>query len=274
VLPVTTIRYLTATEWGMTWARPPVAEKLLDPEVYVHHVGGGAWMDTNAVTTFRNLNSYAQTGKGYSALDYDVLVHYDRNRDILTIGEGRGKWMSAATLDRNEQGEAVCLCGNYTLRQPLPIELEGAALGIVYGIENGWIARDARILGHKDNPAHPNATGCPGDHLYAQLPVVRERVAKILNPTPTDPVTPPPSLEDDEMLALIRCENDEAVWLTNGVFKTWMRDQEAVNGMVWTLAVAGKPHDIAVVAYQHMPSFGVLAEGQVYEGRDIWGRKV
>lgn len=183
---MTTVRYLTAAEWGMTWARPPVGEKLLDPECYVHHVGGGAWMDQDAVTVFRNLNTYAQKGKGYSALDYDVLVHYHRASDVLTIAEGRGPYMSAATLDRNEQGEAVCVCGNYTLRAPLPIEVEGTALGIKYGIDQGWIATSATILGHKDNPAHLNATGCPGDNLYAQLPTVRARVASLLHPTPID----------------------------------------------------------------------------------------
>jgi len=207
---VTKIRYLRASEWGMTWTKPPVKEAMPDPEVYVHHVGGTAWMGEDAVQVFRDLNRYAQVGKGYSALDYDVLVHYSRRDDLLTIAEGRGPWMSAATNDRNEQGEAVCLCGNYSLREPLPIELEGVALGIVYGIEQGWIARNAVILGHRDNPAHPGATGCPGDFLYPKLPQIRARVDALLNPpkpapkpTPSPspaPVPPPPTdTEDDDM---------------------------------------------------------------------------
>jgi hypothetical protein len=179
---VTQVLYLTAAQWGGTWNGTPKTETLLDPEVYVHHVGGQAWMGEDAVADFRNLNAYAKNTKGYQFLDYDVLVHYSRSRDVLTIGEGRGRFRSAATLDRNEEGEAVCVCGNFELRAPLPVELEGVALGIVYGIDNGWIAKDAVILGHRDNPAHPNATACPGRFLYSNLPAIRHRVAQLLNP--------------------------------------------------------------------------------------------
>jgi hypothetical protein len=179
---VTTFRYLTAAEWGMTWARPPQAEAMPDPEVYVHHVGGQAWMRGDAAAIFRALNTYAQQGKGYSALDYDILVHYDEPNDLVTIGEGRGKYMSAATRDRNELGEAVCLCANTELRDPRAAEVEGVARAIAWGIQKGWIAKDAKILGHRDNPAHLNATACPGKYLYAQLPAIRRRVAELLTP--------------------------------------------------------------------------------------------
>lgn len=188
------VRYLTALEWGMRWARPPVAERTPDAEVYVHHTAGGL-MSPDAATAFRLLNEYAITAKGYSALDYDVLVHYHPPTDTLTLGEGRGPWMSAATLDRNEQGEAVCVMGYFhpghkLSRQPFPEEVEGVALGIKWGIDMGWISRTASILGHRDNPAHPGATGCPGDYLYAKLPTIRGRVAELLNPAPPTPGDP------------------------------------------------------------------------------------
>jgi len=252
---MTTVRYLTAADWGMTWVRPPVAEKTPDPEVYVHHVGGTAWMGDDAVQVFRALNAYAQTGKGYSALDYDVLVHYSRRDDVLTIAEGRGPWMSAATKDRNEQGEAVCLCGNYSLREPLPIELEGVALGIVYGIEQGWIARNATILGHRDNPAHPGATGCPGDFLYPKLPTIRKRVAELLAPAPAPaptpappapspaPVIPPPiTTEDDDDMPYWVWKNEHGGYCF-GLLGEWWRHigtRQVIDGVMAT-----KPIDLA-----------------------------
>lgn len=182
---MTTVVYLSAADWQMRWARPPLAEKLPDPECYVHHTGGGQ-LSPDAATAFRALNDYAINVKGYSALDYDVLVHYDPARDVLTIGEGRGKWLSAATLDRNEQGEAVCVIGNFEARVPYPAEVEGTARGIVYGIEQGWISSFATILPHRDNPAHPGATACCGRFLIAQLPVIRARVAELLTPQPPE----------------------------------------------------------------------------------------
>jgi hypothetical protein len=190
--PVTSFRYLRAAEWGMRWARPPIAEKLSDPEAYVHHSAGAHVND--AVTAFRALNEYAINTKGYSALDYDVLVHRDKVTGLVTIGGGREGWLSAATLDRNELGEAICVLGYFQpghqlSRQPHDDEIEGVALAIVWGIKHGWISPDAKILGHRDNPAHPGATSCPGDYLQAQLPTIRARVAELLAP-PEDDMEP------------------------------------------------------------------------------------
>lgn len=188
-------RYLTAAEWGMTWKRPAVPEKLNDPEVFVHH-SAGSRLGTDAVRAFQALNRWAQDGKNYSALDYDILVHRDVESGLITIGGGREEWMSAATLDRNEQGEAICVMGYFhpghvLSEQPHPDEIEGVARGIVWGIEKGWIARDAKILGHFENPAHPGATGCPGQWFIPHLPTIRRRVAELLTQQ-----QPP---EDDDM---------------------------------------------------------------------------
>ena len=205
---MTIYRYLTVTEWGGRWARPPVAEKLLDAECAVHHVGGGAWMGGNvtqsftasraaACKVFYDLNEYAINTKGYSFLDYDILVWYDRTNDICWIGEGRGQWLSAATADRNEQSEAIVLCGNTQLRAPLPAELEGLALGIVHGVNKGWISRTAVIYPHRDNPAHPGATQCCGQYLIPLLaPVVVPRVQALLNPPKVTMWNQPRSVTD------------------------------------------------------------------------------
>lgn len=192
---MTEIVWMDADDWGMWWDGDPRREALRDQEAYVHHIGGAAWMDyAPAVDVFRALNQYAIEGKGYSALDYDILVHYHRAHDVLTIAEGRGPWMSAATLRRNEEGEAIVLCGNTHKRKPLDIELDGIALGIVQGIKKGWLRPDALILGHRDNRAFPNgqATACPGQYLYSQMQTVRGRVAKLLGPAPEPSPDPPP----------------------------------------------------------------------------------
>jgi len=192
---MTTVRYLRAEEWGMRWARPPVAERLLDPEVYVHHRAGSRG-GPDAAAAFRAMNEGAIRNKGYSATDYDFLVHYWEPTDTLTIGEARGKWLSAATRDRNEEGEAICVLGYFhpghaLSEQPHPMEIEGVALAIKWAIDLGFVARDARILGHRDNPRHPGATGCPGDYLYAHMGTIRQRVALLLaGPQPPEIVPP------------------------------------------------------------------------------------
>lgn len=204
-------RYLTVAEWGGTWSTgAPPTEVMPDGETYLHHVGGGAWMGGTvvlglaasraaAIRVFQALNEHAKRpvsegGKGYQFLAYDALGWYDRTNGYGWIAEGRGRYRSAATLDRNEQGEAFCMCGNYSLRAPLPEELELAARGIVYMAAQGWTTRTSVILGHRDNPAHPGATSCPGDYLYAELPTIRSHVARLLTP------------EDELMLRVFQVE--------------------------------------------------------------------
>ena len=194
---MTTFRYMSVEQWEGVWVRPPVVEILNDPEVYVHQTAGSPYDELDAAEAFRRLNQIAQQGKGYSFLDYDDLVHYNRLTDVCTIGEGRGRWLSAATRDRNELGEAVVAFGwfgppaadpdHYSHRyaaRPHPAIVEGVALAIVKQIREGRAAPDATILGHRDNPAHPNATACPGDWLYAELGTIRRRVRELMNPTP------------------------------------------------------------------------------------------
>jgi hypothetical protein len=251
---MTAVVYLRAAEWGFRGT--PRAEAKPDAECFVHHTGSE--LRGTAAECFRALDAYAINVKGYSGgLDYDVLVHYDPTLDVVTVGEGRGPYMSAATLDRNEQGEAVCIVGNFEVRQPHPAEIEGVALGIKYGIDNGWIARDAQILGHRDNPAHPGATACPGRHLYAHLPAIRTRVAALLNP--------PPAQEDP--MKVIRHGRHGATYVTNGMTKTWLNE-----GLAAAVAIArfGGIEDVDEVT---CASYGPIL-GPVPANHDAYGRVI
>src|SRR5690606_29631041 len=167
---MTEFRYMRNTEWGIWYAHPPLTEKLGDPEVFYHHTAG-SHLGTS-LEVLRRMNE-ADIARGYACIGYDIVVHRDVTTGVGTIAEGRGGFRSAATLDRNEEGEAICLVGHFHpgaplkySRHPHPDELEGLALATVWGIERGWIASSYAPFGHRDNPAHPGATACPGDYLY------------------------------------------------------------------------------------------------------------
>lgn len=186
---MTAYRSITVEDWGGTWARPPEKEHPHDPEVFIHHTAGNPMSNLTAEDACQALNDYAKDVKGYSFLDYDYLVHWEAARDLFTICEGRGEWMSAATKDRNELGEAICLFGYFHpgsvhSAQPRPGHIEATARGIVEMIHRGLAASNATILGHYQNPAHPGATGCPGEWMIPHIPTVRARVAELLEEEP------------------------------------------------------------------------------------------
>jgi len=222
-------------------------------EVYVHHTAGVDPIDkptVDAAKAFYTMNESAIVNKGYSATDYSMLVHTSAGR-VTTIGEARGQWTPAATLDRNRVSKAVCLMGYFhpadpaapwtgnASRHPLPQELEAIACAIVWMIGNGWVRRDAIIRGHRDNPAHLGATGCPGDYLYAELPTIRQHVARLLGaPTPTPPPTPaptPPPIpappEEAQTMVVALDENGTA-WIGDGMTRFAIADEATFNNYV------------------------------------------
>lgn len=191
------ITFLRASECGIKWKNPPFPETLDDPETYVHHTAGSR-MSTDPVVAMKALQEFSY-GRNYSTVAYDVVVHRNTVTNHITVMGAREGWRSAATKDRNEEGEAICLMGyfhpGHSLSQrPTDREVEGLAWGIAWMIENGWSDEDTKILGHRDNPEHPGATTCPGEYLYQQLGGINLMVAAILapapEPTPEPPTTP------------------------------------------------------------------------------------
>lgn len=190
---------LQPNEWGMRWARSPVPQILPAPEVYIHQTAGRDPVETfpsgddEPADAFRALNEWAIEGKGYSAVDYSMMVHTGPSMRT-TIGVARGQYMPAATLDRNDLSKAVCLLGWFGppdarypwttehSRAPFVQELVAIAEAVVHMVRRGWVRPDCKILGHRDNPEHPNATSCPGDFLQAELPIIRNLVRNILDP--------------------------------------------------------------------------------------------
>lgn len=186
-------RFLTAEEWGLhrstTKAR---TERMPDDEAVLHHRAGNPRHSADAKIAFKEMNDSA-LAKGYWCVAYDILVHeqyVSPTHRIITIGEGRGPYLSGATKSRNEEAEALCAIGyfhpNHGLsEEPSEYLLEGIALGFAWGIDKGWISKLPNIYGHRDNPSHPGATSCPGDLLYRHLPSIRSRVAELTQKVPS-----------------------------------------------------------------------------------------
>lgn len=272
------ITFLRANEWGIDWKNPPHPEKLEDPETFVHHTAGSR-MGANPVTAMRQLQRISYS-MNYSTVAYDVVVHRDTFNEHITIMGAREAWRSAATKDRNEEGEAICLMGyfqpGHTLSQrPTDREVEGLAWGIAWMIEHGWSAKDTNILGHRDNPRHPNATSCPGNYLYDQLPIIRGLVTAILTPPPPEPppvVTPPTTPEGDEamLVGYVKHPNHPAVYRQwNNGTKTWITDGDEFG--VHQFVTGSTPIKVNTMPNRAwMRATGVIV-GPIPAGVDAWG---
>lgn len=174
-----------AADWGVIWKRPPVAEKQHDPETYIHHGAGGRF-GLDALVAMRSLQKWFHETKNYSTIGYDIMVHRNTVTGHVAICGARENWLSAATRDRNELGEAICLMGYFhpghpLSEQPTAREIEALAFAVAWSMENGWSALDTNVMGHRENPAHPGDTGCPGDYLFPHVPHIGLRAIEIFN---------------------------------------------------------------------------------------------
>jgi len=190
------LEFVRAVEWGIEWKRPPVAERLGDPETYIHH-GAGGRMGLDARQAMRSLQQWYHDVKNYSTIAYDVMVHRSVGSERITVLGAREGALSAATRDRNDIGEAVCLFGYFQpghklSERPTARELEGLAFAVAWSIAHGWSSPNTLVLGHRDNPAHPGATTCPGDYLYPHVPGIAARAPELLALAAGPAVPPPP----------------------------------------------------------------------------------
>lgn len=209
------LRFITAAEWGIRWKRPPVDERQQDPETFIHHTAGTRW-HTDPAEAMRRLQAWYHDTKNYSTIAYDIMVHRNTDDDTVTVCGAREGKLSAATKDRNDIGEAICLWGTFhpgysRSERPHPRELEALAFAFAWSIEEGWSAPDSKLMGHRDNPAHPGATTCPGDYLYPAIGDIARRARQLLALAAEQdrPPPPPPSVE---LALLTRVQQGDGWW--------------------------------------------------------------
>lgn len=193
--------FIRAEEWGIKWKRPPVKEGLADEETYIHHGAGGRF-GNDAAEAMRRLQRWYHDRKNYSTIAYDIMVHRSLSTGRVAVCGAREGWLSAATLNRNDIGEAICLFGYFhpghlLSEHPSAREIEALAFAVAWSIAHGWSAPDTKVLGHRDNPKQTTDTSCPGDYLYPHVPHIARRAFELLDiasappPKPPDPYVPP-----------------------------------------------------------------------------------
>lgn len=134
-------------------------------KIVVHHSASPRDTTTIADITRWHLE------KKYDGIGYHRVIEGDgtvkMGRDDTRIG--------AHAYGANTGTLGVCVTGNFDKEKPSPAQLEAliqtlAALCKRHGV------KASGIIGHRDTIA----TSCPGQHLFSQLPAIRQRVAGYL----------------------------------------------------------------------------------------------
>jgi hypothetical protein len=140
----------------------------------------------------------------------------------------------------NSSSLAICALGNYEVDQPTPALIDAIVARIVHARRSGALAPGFTIEGHRDT----NPTACPGRHLYAALPGIRQRVAAALTTAPP----PPPSVLEDPMLKRVSITQKVAKARTFGLTEALVG--ESAIHWLWhpdLFALADRPGDVLVL---------------------------
>lgn len=263
VLPAGSFELYERHEWK---ARPTNLAALgdngdLEPRVYLHHEGGARRVGYTTTVeqekaVMRAIQAHAIDTKGYTDIDYGVVV-FPSGRAYV----GRGfQVRPAATLDENEDSEAVCIAGHYDLESPTAASLQTAALVIAMGVRDGELALTPDVRGHRESVDHPGATSCPGRNV--NMDAFRARVADVLRKqTPT-------AQEDDMPTGDIIVVTDhpsyppglEVVYVTDpwGVTYRWVRSEADLAGVKADRTRRGQTNTRTVCKYLELGRYGVL----------------
>jgi hypothetical protein len=191
--------------WGGDTVKPRAAPDYGDVQVaFVHHtVSANDYAPEDSAGIVLAMAKYHRDTNGWNDLGYNFVV--DRYGQIF---EGRAGGIDQAVIGAQAQGynthsTGIANIGTFTDVGQTDVALDALARLIAWklplhgapvagqvvvtsggGADNryksGTPVTLQRISGHRDG----DATACPGDMLYAQLPALRERAARIAPATP------------------------------------------------------------------------------------------
>ncbi|HET6919538.1 MAG TPA: N-acetylmuramoyl-L-alanine amidase, partial [Jiangellaceae bacterium] len=192
---------LTRQDWGAneSWRDDQPRYNSTVEQVHVHHtVSSNDYARADVPAMIRGMYRYHTANLGWSDLAYNFLV--DR---FGRVWEGRAGGVArsvrgAHTLGFNATSTGVSAIGNFDLVSPTSAMMDAIAGVAAWKLDEfarsplgrtqvrsegsdrfraGRVVELPVIDGHRDT----NDTACPGRHLYAALPVIRERAQAIVD---------------------------------------------------------------------------------------------
>jgi hypothetical protein len=265
------------------------------PFTIIHDLIPEAWVQSKIVPWNLILHSNAGPRKTHGSSLQDYMERSDINiechANIETEPDGRGlfrqimpfttradcnakanAWYAggqnrgAISFETQDDGASALPYTNWTPGQLQAITHAAAALNVAYGIPPvhtpTWDGRG--IDGHakfKEWSVYVGKT-CPGAARFAQIPAIHAEVERLLS---ADPI-----VEDDDVKYMIKdTRAPYAVWLSDGVIKTWVN-----SGHVAPYIEFRKPVIVETSNNDEIASYGPIVGPQPGHPFDGYGRLV
>ncbi|XP_022916754.1 peptidoglycan-recognition protein SC2-like [Onthophagus taurus] len=155
-------RIVTRAEWGARAASTSVLPTFPPTHVVIHHTVTGACTTIAACSQImRSMQNHHIDGNGWADIGYNFVVGGDGN-----VYTGRG-WnrQGAHTVNFNSRSIGIAFIGTFTSGNPTAAAQNAAQQLIACGVAQGQIARNYRLMGHRQGAA----TACPGNTLFATI---------------------------------------------------------------------------------------------------------
>nr|ABV60369.1 putative peptidoglycan recognition protein [Phlebotomus papatasi] len=150
-------------EWG---AAPPKLVETFNgpaPFVIIHHsyIPGECHSSSECIKAMQNMQKFHQNDRGWNDIGYSFGVGGDGN-----IYMGRGFSVIGAHAPRyNDKSVGICLIGDWREKLPPEKMLQAVQKLIQSGVEEGYIAKNYTLLGHRQ----VRDTECPGQKLFDEI---------------------------------------------------------------------------------------------------------
>jgi hypothetical protein len=176
-------------------------------QVHVHHTANSNdYTESDVPALLRGIYRYHTKSLGWSDIAYNFLVDRFGRTWVGRAGGAALPVRGAHTLGFNATSTGIAALGNYETTEPSPetltaiVRLAAWKLGLYARDPEGTVSvtsegsdkfRAATVVelpvidGHRDT----NDTACPGQHLYDQLPAIRRRTARHMQPDPPPAIT-------------------------------------------------------------------------------------
>ncbi|KAF3420696.1 hypothetical protein E2986_01331 [Frieseomelitta varia] len=157
------VRFIERNEWG---AQPPatglIKMNLPVPYVIISHTVT-EFCETQSECTFfvRNMQTYHIESRKWSDISYNFLVGGD---GYVYVGRS-WDYMGAHAFGFNNRSIGISFIGTFNTVVPPKSQLYAAQRIIELGVENGKIAPDYKLLGHRQ----VSRTLSPGSALYSVI---------------------------------------------------------------------------------------------------------